>query len=660
MPRKDKAEKKEERKKIEKRLRDEAMTEMRPIVIGSLAMVASTISNQGERCQDDYCLWYLIFLTRFAPPPASAVPRLLGRLLDQKSSTDAAACSSGSISQSTMTSLALVVLGGGLASFLRTTALNRAEDSIASRLRTQAFGSLLMLRDLEWFQTASVREEKEEDEEMKDATNLNSEEKDAKDLVAATGMTPGAIGAILNEDVAIVAHLVTGNVANLIRSSCSCIFGTYHMLQLNPALFGLSFGVVPLIGAAAMVLRKFIKKVASKQRETVTLAAAFAEEKLTHIAMVKMSNRELDEVEQFKELQDECVRLGRSVSLANGAFMGFIFAASSGALFMVFNAGGKAVAAGRMTPGELTSFATYTFLLGLGTSGIFKAISEMTQGMVCAERVYRLIGDPVQGEGGKDKLTVLPADVDVQSIDSISLNNVEFAYKTNLEAKVLKGVSLKLQRGKVFCIVGKNGSGKTTIASLLAALYRPQSGTITLSDGTNYNDLNRQVQKNLVQVVPQSPALFNTSVLENVRYSNPSASKEEAKNAMNLANCGFVDKLEGGINYLVGPNGGTLSGGQRQRLGIARALLSDPCILVLDEPTSAMDFEGETAVADAVKACRSSPGRALLLITHRVKTLQLADEVIVLKDGSIAEQGTFQNLKKNKDSALCELMPDLL
>ena len=592
-------------------------------------------------------------------PPA--VPRLLGRLLDQKStSVGSATCSAGGVANSTMTSIAIVVLGGGVASFLRTTVLNYAEDSIASRLRAQAFRSLLMLRDLEWFQTENVREPKDLGEVLEVDKKGEANEKDPQKLVASTGMSPGAIGAILNEDVALVAHTVTGNIANLIRSSCSCIFATYNMLRLNPTLFGFSFGVVPVVGVAAMVLRKIIKKVATQQRETATLAASFVEEKLTHIAMVKMSNRELDEVEQFSKLQDEYVRLGRRVSLANGGFMGFIFVASSGALFMVFNEGGKAVAAGRMTPGELTSFATYTFLLGLGTSGIFKALGEMTQGMVSAARVYKLIGDPEEEKTKQKECLIVPGDVNVKSIDSISLNDVEFAYKSNLDAQVLKGVSLTLKRGKVTCIVGKNGSGKTTIASLLAALYKPQSGSITLSDGTNYNDIDREVQKNLVQVVPQSPALFNTSIFENVRYCDPSASQEEALKAMDLANCGFVAELDGGINYQVGPNGGKLSGGQRQRLGIARALLSDPCILVLDEPTSSLDHEGETAVADAVEACRGSPGRALLLITHRAKSLELADEVIVLKDGSIVEQGTFQELRKKRSSALCELMPDLL
>jgi ABC-type multidrug transport system fused ATPase/permease subunit len=625
----------QDRRKVEKRLREEVMKEIQPIAVGSLAMVASTLSNQ-------------------------AVPRLLGKLLDQKAVVSSEqTCNAGVLSQATLTSLALVVLGGGIASFLRTTALNRAEDSIASRLRSQAFGSLLVLRDLEWFHAESFRDgEVTEIEDV--AENNKSDEKGT--TVPSTGMTPGAIGAVLNEDVSQVAHTVTGNLANLIRSSCSCVFGTYHMLRLNPSLFGLSFGVVPLIGTAAMVLRKFIKKVASKQRETATLAAAFAEEKLTHIAQVKLSNRERDEIEEFVKLQDECVRLGRCVSIANGAFMGFIFAASSGALFMIFNAGGKAVAAGRMTAGDLTSFATYTFLLGLGTSGIFKAIGEMTQGMVCAERVYRLIGDGPQEDTTKkvDKLTDLPADIDVDSIDSISLNKVEFAYKTSPEKKVLKSVSLTLQRGKVVCVAGKNGSGKSTIASLLGALYCPQAGSITLSDGTNYNDLSRQVQKHLVQVVPQNPALFNTSIFENVRYSKPSASKEDALRAMELANCDFVNQLDGGIDYQVGYNGSKLSGGQRQRIGLARALLSDPCILVLDEPTSAMDAEGETAVSDAVEACRGTPGRALLLITHRQKTLELSDEVVVLRDGEIVERGSFNQLKSKRNSELCLLMPDLL
>jgi ABC-type multidrug transport system fused ATPase/permease subunit len=587
------------------------------------------------------------------------VPRLLGKLLDRKTSDASSRSGTNGNLQSVTTSLILVVIGGGCASFLRTTTLTRAEDSTALRIRKQVFESLLMLTDLEWYQTVDVPELKVSTKAIsKDGTPIENEE--ASKLIASKsrGITPAAIGSILNEDVAIVAHTITGNVADMFRYCCSCIFGTYNMLHLNPSLFGISVGIVPVIGVAAMVLRKFVKNIATKQRHISSLAASFVEERLTHLAMVKMSNRELYEIEQYARLQDESRRLSAQLSIANGAFMGFIFAASSGALFMVFNEGGKAVASGRMTSGELTSFATYTFLLGLGTSGIFKTLSSFTRGMVSASRVYHLI-DAAKEERKVCKITPSDNTPDKKSANSISLKNVEFAYKSNPNSKVLNGISLTLQRGKITCLVGKNGSGKSTIASLLAALYKPLSGSIVLADGTDYSDLNREEQKQIIQVVPQTPALFNTSVLDNVLYSNPSASIDDAVRAMELANCGFVANLQGGHSHVVGLNGCKLSGGQRQRVCIARAFLSDPCILVLDEPMSALDNEGEAAILDAVAACRKSPGRALLLITHRIKSLELADEVLVLSHGQIIEKGKFEELKSNQDSALCQLMPDL-
>lgn len=606
----------------------------------------------------------MVSITWFTHFFVAAVPRLLGKLLDQKSNgSTGGTCSPGGLSQSTLSSLALVVLGGGFASFVRTTMLNRAEDKIAARLRTTAFTSLLVNRDLEWFHMETVNETTEE----QDKGDSKQEKKATASI--STGMTPAAVGEILNQDASLVSHSLTTNIANMIRSATTIGYSTYHMLRLNPGLFGLSFSVVPLIGSAAMVLRKFIKAVATKQRETATIAASFAEERLNHIAMVKMSNRELDEVEQYKELQDECVSLGRMVSLANGFFMGFIFIASSGALFMVFNAGGKAVAKGKMTAGDLTSFATYTFLLGLGTSGVFKAMSEMAQGMVSAARVYRLIDGQNDTEQKVDiaeseKLTkAAELKVDAASIDSVSFDHVSFVYKAIPDKQVLKDVSFDLKRGNVVALVGKNGSGKTTIASLLAALYKPQSGSIVLSNGVDYSRLDRNLQKQLVQIVPQNPALFDTSILDNVKYSCSEATHEQVMEAMKTANCNFVSTLEGGVQYKVGPNGCKLSGGQRQRIGLARALLSDPACLVLDEPTASLDAEGQTAVTDAVLACRGndkSKGRALLLITHRAKTLEVADNVLVIKNGEIVESGTYQTLSKKKDSELISLMPDLL
>ena len=612
---------KSRKKEVKKRLNDEASKDIRPLAIGTVAMMASALSNQ-------------------------ALPKLLGRVLDENTSscTDQTCVAGGGGASKAM---AFVVIGGGLASFLRTTMLNRAQDNIAKRLRTMLFGSLLTDRDMEWFVSGGVSSTKE----------TKKDDDSSSESSTGVSVSPGAIGSVLTEDVTKAAESVTTTFANILRSCSSCAFATYHMLSLNPTLFGISVSVVPVVGAAAVVLNKFVKKQTAKQRECAEKAAAFAEERISHIETVKLANREKSEVEEYTRLQEECVQLGRKVSSAKGTFMGFMFAATGGALYCVFNAGGRAVAEGRMTSGELTSFATYSFLLGLGTSGIFKALGESTQGLVSADRIYSLVDGP--SDESKKKASSKSSCTDVDAVDSIFLENVSFSYK-GAEKAVLKNISLQLNRGKVVAVVGKNGSGKTTLASVIAGQYVPQGGNITLQpNGMSFADLDRQSQTALVQVVPQHPAFFDTSIRANVTYSNPKASDNDIKKALEIANCnGFIAKLDGGLNFKVGRNGMKLSGGQRQRLALARALLSNPCLLVLDEPTSALDSEGEGAVTDAVHACRDG-GRGLLLITHRSASLQSADLIVVLKEGAVVEQGTFCELTGDKDSVLCGLMSEL-
>lgn len=628
---------KSRKKEVKERLNAEASREIRPLAIGTFAMMASALSNQ-------------------------ALPRLLGKLLDEKSSPMAcgldqtcSAANSGSASRA----LAFVVIGGGFASFLRTTMLNRAQDNIAKSLRTKLFSAVLNDRDMEWFVSGGGANTKKvsEDGEKK-------EEDAAEDKDASTSNSPGAIGSILTEDINKAAESVTTTFANILRSCSSCAFATYHMMSLNPTLFGISVSVVPVVGAAAVVLNKFVKKATARQRECAMEAAAFAEERVSNIETVKLANREKDEVERYVELQEECTQLGRKVSSAKGTFMGFMFAASGGALYMVFNAGGKAVADGRMSSGGLTSFATYSFLLGLGTSGVFKALGESTQGLVSADRVYSLMDGPADDKSS-NATQASSKSADSESVKSICLENVSFAYKSAPEKKVLSDISLTLERGKVIALVGKNGSGKSSMASVIAGLYAPQSGKITLEPGgSDFTELDRKSQTSLIQVVPQHPALFDTTIKSNVAYSNPDASDDEIEKALTIANCdGFISKLDGGLNFLVGRNGMKLSGGQRQRLALARALLSDPCVLILDEPTSALDAEGESAVTDAVHACRAGKDgqkNGLLLITHRASTLQIADLIVVLKDGEIVEKGNYEELSTNKESALCELMSELV
>ena len=534
--------------------------------------------------------------------------------------------------------LGVVIVGGGLASFTRNTFLGYAENNIAMRLRKQLFACLLY-QDLEWFET-------------------NLENNDAEKT--SSTRTPAALVELLRHDVEQTAHHLTRTVANLLRSTSSVVLSAIQMLSLNPALLGVACTVIPAVGAAAMVLRKGLKKTTQRQRELATDLASFVEERLIHSAVVHLSNRRVDEVDSYNALLQENAKVSNQSCRQMGFFMGFLFAASSSALFVVMHVGGQAVARGRMTSGQLTSFATYSFLLGLGTSGVIKAITEFWQGLVSAQRVYDVLDSVAATVGGEKTATgVVKSDtsfsITADEIDCIALDRVSFAYQSRPSLTVLQDVTLSLKRGQVVALVGKNGSGKSTIAGLLAGLLHPTEGHIRLNNTHSWDDITSKSA--FLQVVLQDSALFNNTLFENVRYAVPTATREQVRVALQRVNGEYLLEKYG-YDFQVGWNGSLLSGGERQRLALARAFLSDPAVLVLDEPVTGMDAEGEAAVQDAIRACRRDR-RALLLITHQSKSLTEADQVVVLREGKIVEEGSLAALKANPTSELCRLMPEL-
>mmetsp|Transcript_8391 Transcript_8391/g.9219 ORF Transcript_8391/g.9219 Transcript_8391/m.9219 type:complete len:688 (+) Transcript_8391:103-2166(+) len=642
---------------IKNRLKSELKKEMKPLLLGSLAMICSAASNQ-------------------------AVPRLLGKVLDQNAKIPTSSNSCPINNDNNMNYLLLIVLGGGLSSFVRTTMLNRAQDGIASSLRSQLFKTLLVDRDVGWYHldsnTANTTGNTTATMSSVDTIQSNDEKKKNsstnKTSQSNLSHSPAAIQSILANDVDSLSSTLTTTLANTLRSTSSIIFATKNMVNINSNLLSISLSIVPIIGSAAVILNKFVKKIHNQYLMITTEAETFATERIEHISMVKISNRQEDEVMHYNGLQNKAKTLSNKSSWAKGLFMGFMFSSTSAALVLLFHLGGKSIAKGKMTHGELKTFATYTFMLGLGTSGVMKGLGQLVQGMVCAERIYNLIDGTDQLDDANNMKTNqeeknVTTTCSNESINMVDLTNVNFAYASDPTQAILRNITMSIQRGEIVALAGANGAGKSTLASLLVALYKPQSGGIVVKsnddeEGIDFNLLDRKTQSHLVQLVPQQPVMFEMSVKENVTYTNPNASDEEIQIVLNASNCNaFISQKDGGLDYNVGRNGCKLSGGQRQRLALARALLSDPALLILDEPNSHLDAEGDNAVADAVRTCRdgniSGKKRGLLLITHRVSTLELADRVIVLKNGEIVEEGKYVDLVESKESALCQLMPDL-
>lgn len=438
----------------------------------------------------------------------------------------------------------------------------------------------------------------------------------------------------LTNDVDNINTTLSQSVTQLFSGIINVVGMLIAMLLLSPILTLIGMITVPLTFIATKTLAKKTQSFFVKQQREFGNLNGYIEEMVSGQKVVLLFSEEEKVKEEFSEINE---RLTKSAIIAQGvsSFMGPInnFINNISYLIISFVGGYLILKGSGITVGIVFSFLLYMRNFTRPINEIMNLFNTIQGALAGAERVFEVIDE----EKEKDKDNA----VNIDNIEGhVELRGVTFSYSNGKE--ILKNVSLEAKKGEVIAIVGPTGAGKTTIVNLLTKFYDIDSGEI-LIDGKNIDEITRESLRKTVAMVLQDTYLFSETVSENIRYGRLDASDEEVIEAAKMADAHhFIKQLPQGYDTVLSDNGGNLSQGQRQLLAIARAILSNASILILDEATSSIDTRTEVLIQNAM--LKLMEGKTTFVIAHRLSTIRNADKILALKDGEIIESGTHDEL----------------
>lgn len=395
--------------------------------------------------------------------------------------------------------------------------------------------------------------------------------------------------------------------------------------------------VLPVIMLLVVFFGRYIRKLSKEAQKQVADSNTIVEETLQGIQSVKAFTNEYVEMLRYKGKTIEIAKTGISNGKLRGAFSAFTIFGLFGAMVAVIWKGSTLLAAGELATGELFSFVIYSMFIGGTIGGMVDVFARVQKFIGATEDLLEIFNEPVEDVS---EITSLPPEQVLHG--SIRFSKLCFSYPSRLEQQVLSDISVTIKPDTLVALVGPSGAGKSTFVSLLLRLYEPTSGHVLFDERDNLSIPLTAIRSQMA-IVPQDIFLFGGTIRDNIAYGKPGASSEMIENAARKANAWeFISQFPQGLETLVGERGTQLSGGQRQRIAIARAVLKDPRILILDEATSSLDSESERLVQDALE--KLMKGRTSIVIAHRLSTIRRADHILVLDKGRIIEQGTHEQL----------------
>ncbi len=536
----------------------------------------------------------------FAGILALVFPLLIRDLLN----TAFAPGSAAGLALSELNRVALLLVGLMLAqavfNYLRMYLLGRVGEAVVADMRSRVFGHLLAL-SVRFFEDRKT----------------------------------GEITSRLTADIATLQGAVSLQLAQFVNQGVTLVGGLVVLLVLDWRLTLLMLAVIPALVVAAAFFSRGIRRSSTAFQDDLAAANAAAEEAITSIRVVKSFTAEGWERRRYGDLVARSFQSALIRVKLRALFVPAVILGMSGGLALVLWYGGRLAVSGALQSGDLVAFLLITVFVASSIGTFTDLWTQLQQAAGASKRIFELLDE-------ESDLPEPERPVKLESVrGEVRFEDVSFDYGRGAEA-VLENVSLVARPGEVVALVGPSGAGKSTLVSLVSRFFDVTSGRVTL-DGVDVRDLATADLRALIGLVPQETQLFSGSIMENVRYGRPSATDDEVKAAARAANAdGFVAGLPRGYDTQVGERGVMLSGGQRQRLAIARALLKDPRILILDEATSSLDSESEALVQAALDVLMR--GRTTFVIAHRLATVRKADRILVLDAGTVVESGTHEEL----------------
>ena len=438
-------------------------------------------------------------------------------------------------------------------------------------------------------------------------------------------------------DVETVSNALQQSFLQIVNAVFTILFVMGMVLYLNLQLAIIVILSIPVTYFGAKAILNRSQPYFKQQAAILGRMNGFVQENLTGFNVLKLFGREENSQERFEKITDELQQVGFKASFISGLMMPALHIVSDLTYLIVAVLGGLQVIAGRLTIGNMQAFVQYVWQVSQPIQNITQLAGQMQSAKSSLDRVFEVLDEQEEVQTAEVKeLAPLTGQV--------SFKNVDFQYVEN--KPLIRNFNLDVEPGEMVAIVGPTGAGKTTLINLLMRFYDVTAGAI-LVDGQDIRELSRQDYRRQFGMVLQDAWLYEGSIKENLRFGNLEATDEEIVEAAKAANVDhFIRTLPGGYNMEMNQESSNISLGQKQLLTIARALLADPKILILDEATSSVDTRLELLIQKAMK--RLMKGRTSFVIAHRLSTIQEADKILVLKDGQIIEQGNHESLLASK------------